>query len=165
MDDFDDTPLSNEHLWKNFIFYTVVALFGMFMVGEAIEVFPLALDPGLTGVYALIYMMAMGVGEEQLFRGFFTDWLLTSLPNPYYALFCSAGIFCLYHLAVYGMVISSLAYVFFGGLILAWTSYRTLHLSPCQAGHSLNNFGAYVQQNGLPTAGIKYAITVILKVI
>lgn len=163
--DFDDTPITNENLWKNFIFYTVIALFGVFMVSEAINVLPLDMTPGLTGIYSLLYEVLIGIAEEEFFRGFVTDWLLTSLPSEYIALFLSAVIFCIYHLAVYGTQIASLVYVFFGGLILSWVSYRTLHISPCMSGHMLNNVGAYVSQNGLHIQRANYAVKVILKVI
>jgi membrane protease YdiL (CAAX protease family) len=165
-EDFDETPITNENLWKQFIFYTVIALFGVFMVSEAISVFPLAMSPGLTGFYALLYQVLIGIAEEEFFRGFVTDWFVTSLPNPYVALLLSATFFSVYHLAVYGTVLASLAYVFFGGLILSWVSYRTLHISPCMSGHMLNNLGAYISENGISVgAGIKYAVKVMLKVI
>jgi len=166
-DDFDDTEIANEHLWKNFLFYTVVALFGVFMVSEAINVLPLSMNTGLTGFYLLLYLALMGIAEEEFFRGFITDYLLSSLPNRYVALFLSAGIFMVYHFAVYGTVFASLIYVFAGGMILSWTAYKTRHISPCMAGHVLNNVGAYFAQNGSvqASAGIKFIVKVILKVI
>jgi hypothetical protein len=145
-DDFDDTSITNEHLWKNFIFYTVLALFGVFLVSEAITVLPLTMNTGLTGWYAFLFEALMGIAEEEFFRGFVTDYLLTTLPNPYSAILVSATFFTVYHFAVYGTVIASLLYVFAGGCILSWTAYRTLHVSPCMSGHVLNNVGAYFTQ-------------------
>lgn len=148
-EEFDDTDITNEHLWKNFIFYTVLAIFGVFVTEEAINLVPLTMNTGLTGLYALLFLALMGIAEEEFFRGFVTDWLLINLPNPYVAIGISGGIFAIYHLAVYGTVLSSILYVFVGGTILSWTAYRTQHVSPCMMGHVLNNVGAYLSQNGL----------------
>lgn len=166
-EDFDDTEITNEHLWKNFLFYTVIALFGVFMVSEAVSVLPLSVNTGLTGVYLLLYLALIGIAEEEFFRGFVTDWLLSSLPNPYVAILTSAGFFTIYHFAVYGTTPASLIYVFGGGLILSWIAYKTLHISPCMAGHVLNNLGAFLTQNSnvQVSAALQGIIKVILKVI
>jgi membrane protease YdiL (CAAX protease family) len=164
-DDFDDTEITNQHLWKNFFFYTIVALFGVFMVSEAISVLPLSMNTGLTGIYLLLYLALTGIAEEQFFRGFITDWLLSSLPNRYVALLVSGGVFCIYHFAVYGTQLSSLIYVLAGGFILSWTAYQTRHISPCMAGHLLNNVGAYFAENSGISTGIRFAVKIILKVI
>lgn len=168
-EDFDDTSITNEHLWRNFIKYTILALFAVFLVSEAISVLPLAMNFGLTGIYALLFEALMGIAEEEFFRGFVLDYLLTSLPEnerfgPWPTLFASAGIFAVYHLAVYGTVISSLIYVLMGGLILSWTAYHTRHISPCMAGHVLNNVGAYIAQSANVGASASITLMKLVKI-
>jgi membrane protease YdiL (CAAX protease family) len=162
-DDFDETPISDEHLWKNLLFYTVVALFGVFVVSEAISVLPLDMNSGLTGFYSLLYLVLIGIAEEEFFRGFITDWLLSSLPNPYLAILVSAAFFTIYHFAVYGTVFASLIYVFGGGFILSWVVYRTRHISPCIMGHMINNLGAFVGSSS--KIGASASIILIQKIV
>jgi hypothetical protein len=168
-EDFDDTEITNEHLWKNLIFDTVVALFGVFLVNQAINIHGLAVSSGLTGGYAFLFEVLIGIAEEEFFRGFLTDWILTSLPKgrfyPFDALMISAFGFLIYHFAIYGTEIQSLLYVLGGGFILSWTAYHSLHVSPCMTGHMLNNVGAYISQSAKITTSVTKATRTILKVI
>jgi hypothetical protein len=167
-EDFDDTEITNEHLWKNLIFDTVVALFGVFLVNQALNLHPLAVSSGLTGFYAFLFEVLIGIAEEEFFRGFATDWFLTSIKTRWYpfdAIALGGGFFTIYHFAVYGTVFSNLLYVFGGGCIISWTAYHSRHISPCMTGHMLNNVGAYLSQSAKITTSITKATRTILKVI
>jgi membrane protease YdiL (CAAX protease family) len=98
---------------------------------------------------ALLYSILMAVSEEQFFRGFITDGLLSQkIPmvssNPYYALVLSAAIFMAYHWARYGTDLNALIYVFFGGFILSWIAYKSRRLSPSMISHVCANVIAVV---------------------
>ena len=160
-EEFDDSEIENPRLLKETIYYTVLALFGVFLCSYAIKLLPLAIKMGLTGASATLYDILIAIAEEQFFRGFITDWLLTSLPNPYVAIFISGGIFMVYHLAHYGTALGSMLYVAAGGFILSWTAYRSKHITPCVLGHVINNASAYLTNVKM---GIGTAITLISKV-
>lgn len=161
--DFDDTEITNENLWKNLIFDTVIALFGVFLVNQAINSsHSLAVSTGLSGPYQFLFEVLIGIAEEQFFRGFLTDWILTSVKTRYYPypeLGIAGSAFLIYHFAVYGTNPASLFYVLGGGFILSWTAYHSLHVSPCMTGHMLNNVGAYVNTS------LRVTTSVVLKVV
>jgi len=94
----------------------------------------------------LAYSILIAVAEEQFFRGFITDGLLHAsnrIPlmniSPFFALMFSAVIFCAYQFARYGTQPSALVYVYIGGFILSFISYRTKRLSPAMFAHTFNN--------------------------
>ena len=122
---------------KSVGYYTVLALFGIFLAGYAIEKFRPPME--LTGYDALLYSMLIAVAEEQFFRGFITDWLLSKIAQPHMALLASALIFTIYHFARYGTKPEALLYAFAGGFILSWVAYKSRRLSPCMLAHILNN--------------------------
>lgn len=118
-------------------YYTVLALFGIFITGYAVKYVELPMQ--LTGYDALMYSILIAVAEEQFFRGFITDWLLSRIANPMVALFTSALVFMTYHFARYGTATDALIYVFAGGFILSYVAYRSKRLSPTMLAHILNN--------------------------
>lgn len=121
-------------------YYTVLALFGVFVAGYAIQRVPME----LTGYDALLYGVLVAVAEEQFFRGFITDWLLSRIGNRMIALFVSALVFMVYHFARYGTATPALVYVFAGGFILSYVAYRSKRLSPCMLAHVANNVIAVI---------------------
>ena len=124
---------------KEVLKYTLIALVGIFFMGFLVKVtFPLELH----GYDILIFGFIIGVAEAQFFRGFITDYLLSTLPSPILALISSALIFMVYHFAVYGTNYESLMYVFAGGLILSWVAYKSKRVSPPMIAHGLNNVWA-----------------------
>ena len=125
-------------------FYTVLALFGIFLTGYAVNLVPSLKMLSLTGVNAMLYGVLMGIAEEQFFRGFITDWFLANMGNVWVALLASAGVFTAYHFARYGTSANALAYVFFGGLILSWTAWKSRRVSPSMLAHAGNNFISYI---------------------
>jgi len=120
---------------QNTAYYTVLALFGVFMSGYVAKYFPLQ----LTGFDALLYAMLIAVAEEQFFRGFITDWLLTKTGNPIFGLLASSLVFAVYHLARYGTEPSALIYVLAGGFVLNYVAYKSQRLSSCMLAHIINN--------------------------
>mgnify|MGYP001593021923 FL=1 len=131
---------------KEIGFYTVLALFGIFLTGYAIQKLPMSISPLTTSpVNAMLYSVLIGVSEEQFFRGFLTDWLLTHMSNVALALISGAGIFTAYHLARYSTSVNALAYVFAGGLILGFVAYRSRRISPTMLAHAGNNAASFLQ--------------------
>ena len=121
---------------KQIGYYTIIALLGMFMSGYMIDMTNMTV---LSGVSAIGFGVLMAVAEEQFFRGFITDFLLTRFPNYILALVTSAGVFTIYHLARYGGQPDAMMYVFAGGFILSWVSWKSQRLSPCMLAHAINN--------------------------
>ena len=132
-----DTAFTEPTSLKRMLFYTAVAMLGLILVSGVIkEEFPLTVTP--FGFIA--YGVFIGIAEEQFFRGFITDYLLNSLPDPIFALIASALIFLVYHLARYGTSLDSLMYVFAGGFILSYVAWKSQRISPSMNAHGLNNF-------------------------
>lgn len=117
-------------------YFTIIALMGMFMSGYMIDRTSMTL---LSGFSAISYGVLMAVAEEQFFRGFITDFLVTRFPSYVLALITSACIFTMYHLARYGGRADAMMYVFAGGFILSWVSWKSKRLSPCMLAHAINN--------------------------
>jgi membrane protease YdiL (CAAX protease family) len=124
-------------------YFSVIALFGIFLVGYTVNLFPL-ITLQLTSYSALVYSVLIAVSEEVFFRGFVTDWLLVNMKKTYLALVASAAVFCAYHLARYGTNVNALAYVFFGGFILSWVAYKSKRISPTLIAHVINNAATYM---------------------
>jgi len=124
-------------------YYTVLALFGSFITGYAIKNVQFPME--LTGYDALMYSTLIAVAEEQFFRGFITDWLLSRINNPMVALFLSALVFMAYHFARYGTATDALIYVFAGGFILSYVAYKSKRISPPMLAHVLNNLIAILR--------------------
>ena len=81
----------------------------------------------------------MAVAEEQFFRAGLLSWIRASVSDNTVAIVASAAIFSAYHLAVYGIDINRLVYVFIGGVVLAWLVVKTNRISPSIIAHMLNN--------------------------
>jgi membrane protease YdiL (CAAX protease family) len=85
----------------------------------------------------------MAVGEEDLFRTGVTNYLLQHLQAPFLAMLFSAGIFMVYHLAVYADSGVALLYVFSAGLIFAYCDEFSGEDTPSKVTHIINNILAY----------------------
>lgn len=153
-----ELALERKHIGKEYIedekqsialgqiaFYTVIALFGIFLTGYAITLVPLTIPAEVTGIDAILYSVLIGISEEQFFRGFLTDLFLRTSPHPVLALLAGALIFTGYHFARYGTQINALAYVFGGGFILGWVAYKSRRISPTMLGHAINNFLSFIR--------------------
>ena len=121
------------------MYYAVIGFIGILITGYLIDFSKFMKTLTMTSLDAMLYGGLMAVSEEMFFRGFITDFLLTSvkLPNP--ALLMSAGIFTAYHFARYGTQIDALLYVFAGGFILSYIAYKSRRLSPSILAHVANN--------------------------
>jgi len=135
-----------EETAQNIGFYTLLALAGMavgsFVSPALAEAMPTQ-KMQMTGTDAMLYALLMAIAEEQFFRGAITNFMLILVPAPM-AIMGSAGIFTVYHFAMYGTDLSALAYVFIGGVMLAWAAYRSGRLSPSTLAHVINNLIASV---------------------
>lgn len=146
----DDSNGAND--LRSIGYYAAIGLAGILVTSWAVSYIQipsqlLSINVALSGVNvdALLYSLLMAVSEEQFFRGFITDGLLSQkIPrvsnNPYFALTLSAVIFMLYHWARYHTDPNALIYVFFGGFILSWIAYKSRRLSPSILAHSAANF-------------------------
>ena len=121
------------------VYYSVIGFVGILVTGYTINVVKYITSLAITSYDAALFSSLMAISEEMFFRGFITDFLLTSIKLPYLALFTSAGIFTIYHLARYGTQIDSLIFVFAGGFILSWIAYKSRSLGPSIISHTLNN--------------------------
>lgn len=132
-------------------YYTIIALVGMLAVGYAISITDAIQSiASLSTVFdVLVYSILIAVAEEQFFRAFITDLLLSNsyvknnrwlrIGYPYNALVISALIFAGYHLARYGTSLNSLIYVFAGGFLLSWVAFKVRRLGPSMFAHVANN--------------------------
>ena len=135
-------------------YYAIIGICGVLVTGWAVSYvqIPSALLSTMQlslNSDALMYSVLMAVAEEQFFRGFITDGLLSQkIPgvanNPYFALVLSALIFMGYHWARYGTDPNALMYVFAGGFILSWIAYKSRRLSPSIISHVATNILAVV---------------------
>lgn len=124
--------------------YSGVGLAAMLITGTAVDYLPLATIESLPQIDSFLFSTSIAVAEAIFFTGFITDMLLsTRLPgsfnNDYLKLLLSGAVFGLYHFARYGTLLDSLIYVFVGGFILNWVSYKTKRLSPSILAHVANN--------------------------
>jgi membrane protease YdiL (CAAX protease family) len=140
--EWHNEPITDEASFKTTMFYTVIALMAMLLMGYVIGNLKLST---FTGFDAVLYSVLIAISEEQFFRGFITDFMLNSLPNTFLALAASAGAFAVYHFARYGTNVNALAYVFAGGFILSWAAYKSRKLSPSMNGHIINNVGSFIK--------------------
>ncbi len=138
----EDTNLGN---LKIVGYYTLIALFGMFLAGYAINYLSLSIPAQLTGSDAVLYSVLIGIAEAQFFQGFILDWMLTTLSQPAFALAGAAGVATVYHFARYGTQTNALVYVFVGFFIMNWACYKSKRVSPAMLSHALNNLFALLR--------------------
>jgi len=120
---------------KQIMIYTVFALIVLFFMNQNIE-YTISLD---TTTSVMLYTFSLAVAEEAFFRGCITDLCLSKIKNSMIALFVSAGIFAVYHLARYGNSESLMFFVLGGGLILNWIAFKTRRISPSILAHVIYN--------------------------
>jgi len=120
---------------KQIMVYTVFALIILFFMNQNIG-YTISLD-GATAL--VLYTFSLAVAEEAFFRGCITDLCLSKIKNSMIALFVSAGIFAVYHLARYGNSESLMFFVLGGGLILNWIAFKTRRISPSILAHVIYN--------------------------
>lgn len=128
--------MTEQRTLKEIGYYTILALMGIFLTGFMVHKFVIV---ELQGISAVSYSVLMAIAEEQFFRGFITDLLLTKFPNPWMALLSSAAIFTIYHLARYATQPESLTYVLAGGFILSYVAWKSQRISPTMLAHTINN--------------------------
>jgi hypothetical protein len=95
----------------------------------------------LSAIDRKLFGVLMAVAEEQFFRGFLTSFFV-SKTNGMIGCVMSAGVFGIFHLAVYGTAFSALTYVFLAGLVLSFVAQKTGMLSPVMVAHVINNWWA-----------------------
>lgn len=125
------------------LFYTVLCLAALSLTSFFVSSLPSLPEMQLTGFDTILFGMLMAVAEEQFFRGAVLSFLM-GITMPIVAIIGSACIFAVYHLAVYGTDIAAMTYVFVGGIVLSWVTYRSQRLSPSMTAHILNNVMASV---------------------
>lgn len=86
---------------------------------------------------AMIFGAIMAISEEQFFRGELFD--LLARRNVILAIGTSSVVFAGFHLQVYGTSLSSLWYVFGGGVMLAFVAWKTQRLLTPMLVHLANN--------------------------
>lgn len=126
--------------WKEIGFYSILALFGLFITGFAVKTFTLGIT--LSGFSSIAYGVLMAIAEEQFFRGFITDLFLSRIKQSFVAIFLAGATFAVYHIARYAVEPEAMIYVLAGGVILSWVAYRSRRLSPGMVAHVINNLRA-----------------------
>jgi len=118
------------------VMYGVLAIAVISIGGFLTARLPLSTQLSVTDAMLLGSLMA--VAEEQFFRGYVTQWLISKMgPSP--GILLGAVIFTVYHLAVYHTSIENLLYVLIAGMILGWTCNKTGRISPAILAHCINN--------------------------
>lgn len=135
----DDTPVTSSDL-KTLGYWSVIGLFGVLVAGYGVNFVQYLNSLALTSYDSLIYACMIAAAEECFFRGFITDYLLTTFAFPWIGLVASAAIFCAYHFARYGTDVGALIYVFIGGLVLSFVAYKSQRITPSLAAHMAVNF-------------------------
>ena len=79
------------------------------------------------------------LSEDIFFRGFVTAWLI-KITQPMLGILLGAGVFCIYHLQVYGLNQNALMIIFGAGVVLGWAMYTTKSLTAPILAHVLVNF-------------------------
>jgi len=142
--DFRKLPFSQIGLYASF------ALAVMLVTGYGVQYVSLPSLSAFPDTSTLLYTTSIAVAEEQFFRGFVTDSLVSYhttyaiLNNVYAKLILSGAIFMAYHYARYGSSGNDMLYVLVGGTMLSWIAYKTQRLSPSMLAHVFNNILALV---------------------
>ena len=111
-----------------------------FLVPKSLSIFDLSQVPvGQLSIVSMSLGVLIAVGEEQYFRGFGLNLMLTKLPYSFMAILASAALFTVYHLNVYGSSLDSMIIVLGGGLVLGFAAVQTKRVSTVMLPHILVN--------------------------
>ena len=119
-----EEDLTGKRIHKD-VYYSIIGIVGMLATSLFVGYISYkALDLSVTN--SALFGIEMAVAEEMFFRGVVFNYLLDEIVHhPTMAMLASAIIFMIYHSAVYGGNEASLLYVFIGGFILAWVTYKS----------------------------------------
>ena len=132
-----DSTITNKQAYSD-IYYTVIAIAGMLATSLLVGYISYR-GLNLSVQNAALFGALEGIAEEQLFRGFFQTYFIDTLKSPTIAIALGAVVFMLFHEAVYGGSDASLIYVFIGGLILGWVTWKSKSLVASVIAHVTNN--------------------------
>ena len=132
-----DSTITNKQAYSD-IYYTVIAIAGMLATSLLVGYISYR-GLNLSVQNAALFGALEGIAEEQLFRGFFQTYFVDTLKSPTVAVILSSVVFMLFHEAVYGGSDASLIYVFIGGLILGWVTWKSKSLVASVIAHVTNN--------------------------
>jgi membrane protease YdiL (CAAX protease family) len=130
---------SGQTNFKRVTFYFLVAVTGLAVSNYLANN---ALTPRLSSFDSLqnmIYGFTVGVGEEQFFRGFLTNYLIWRTENAPLAILGSGAGFTVFHFAVYGGEYNVLLYVMLAGMVLSAIAVKCGVLTPVMIAHITNN--------------------------
>ena len=120
--------------------YSSVAVVIFFILNIYVPKLPLSVESVIGNAFLpdKMFELLIAVAEEQFFRGFLANLLITR-TNAGIGILMDAIIFAVYHLAVYGNSPADLGIIFGAGLTLAFIDYKTGRVSPSIIGHVINN--------------------------
>ena len=130
-----------ESAQKNVFVYSAVAVVIFFVLNIYVPKLPLSVAPIISQsgvVPAKMFELLIAVAEEQFFRGFLANLLITRTTASL-GIFMDGAIFSIYHFAVYGTSGTDLAIVFGAGITLSFIDWRTGRVSPSIIAHVINN--------------------------
>ncbi len=126
---------------KNVFVYSAVAVVIFFVLNIYVPRLPLSVAPVVSqaGLFpAKMFELLIAVAEEQFFRGFLANLLITR-TSAGVGILMDGLIFMAYHFAVYGSSVSDLGIVFGAGVTLAFIDWKTGRVSPSILAHMVNN--------------------------
>lgn len=125
---------------SNIFVYSAIAVVIFFILNIYVPKLPLSVEAviGTNVVPDKMFELLIAVSEEQFFRGFLGNLLITR-TNAGIGIFMDGLIFMVYHFAVYGSSASSLGIVFGAGITLMFIDWKTGRVSPSILAHVINN--------------------------
>jgi len=161
-EDFPDDSLEDPRQRANIMQYTAMAFLGLAagsMVSANLHIlpatFPITSTVGVPvlGIVSsgLLLNLIIAVSEEQFFRSFLTNWMISRGLPPFMVILLSTVLGVSYHMNVYGTQMSSLVFVGFSWSVLTFVAIRSRRLSPGIIAHTFNNFMASTGRFGIIT--------------
>jgi membrane protease YdiL (CAAX protease family) len=125
---------------QNIFVYSAMAVVVFLALNLYVPKLPLSVTAviGTQLVPDKMFELLIAVAEEQFFRGFLANLLITR-TNAGLGILMDGAIFAVYHFAVYGSSASDLGIVFGAGITLAFIDWKTGRVSPSIVGHVINN--------------------------
>ncbi|MDE2233802.1 MAG: CPBP family intramembrane metalloprotease [Patescibacteria group bacterium] len=135
--------LKNKELYE-----TGLAILGFFVLNLIVPQLPHGLSStnvqGYQPFTILLFSLDMAIAEEQIFRGFFVNYLAFSKFGPHfkpnYAAVIDGAVFGVYHWGVYGGDPSAIIIVAGAGMVMSAVDLSTGRLLPSTIAHLINNF-------------------------
>jgi membrane protease YdiL (CAAX protease family) len=134
-------------LW-DFLGYTLLGAMMILLTNFAVNFGAASLKFAVTWDVAACFVICMAVFEEMFFRGFWLQILDKTIPifprkygalNQFFAVSVAAGLWAIFHFAIYGLDPLSVVVVFGAGLILNYILLYVKRISVTMTSHAFIN--------------------------